>query len=85
MFIIPTPRTTTMNSSYVDTPSKAPGANNSHLSFYDVQRQIDDDSPWIDETLLCVAFHGEKMSPVCVEPKAKVLFQFFDGWSTAES
>jgi len=73
-----------MNSSYFHTQSWAPGNCESHSSFSDVQL-LEDHSPLFDEMIQVCEAAAEPRAHVHPQPKAKVLFQFFDGWPMTES
>lgn len=74
-----------MNSTYLHTQSWAPGTCEGHSSFSDVQRLMEDHSHLFDEMIQGWEAAAEPRTQVHTQPKAKVLFQFFDGWPMTES
>jgi len=74
-----------MNSSYFHAQSWAPVSASVHSSFSDVHQHLDDNSHLFDEMIRSAQFTPEQKAPLQQKPKAKVLFQFFDGWPMQES
>jgi hypothetical protein len=83
MFIIPTPPTATMNSSSCHAECRAPGTA-THLGFTNLHQHLDDTSHLFDEMLQGTQLASSQKTALH-HPKAKVLFQFFDGWPMPES
>ncbi len=73
-----------MKSSYFHSQSWA-AENSTHLSFMDVHPHLDDNSPLLDEMIQCSQAASGPNPPLQQKIKAKVLFQFFDGWPMADS
>jgi hypothetical protein len=73
-----------MNSPYFPTHGWASGTSGTHLGFADVHQHLDDNSHLLDEMIQGENLAAEPKAAVRPQPKAKVLFQFFDGWATAE-
>lgn len=85
MFIIPTRRTSTMNSSHVYPQTKTPGTGSTHLGFYEVHQHLGEALDFSDEVLQGMELVPNHKTAAGTQPSAKVLFQFFDGRSMAES
>ena len=85
MFIIPTQSSATMNSSYFHSQSRTPG-DTTHSGFSDVHQHLDDNSHLLDEMIQNTLPASEQTAAFPhPQPKAKVLFQFFDGWPMSKS
>jgi len=74
-----------MKSSHFHTQSWAPGSAATHSNFSDVHQHLDDHSHLFDEMIQGSQFTSEPKAALHQKPKAKVLFQFFDGWPMSES
>jgi len=85
MFIIPTQRTTTMNSSHVYPQTETPGATTTRLGFYEVHQHLENNTHFLDEMLQESNPAMQAKSSPGMQPNAKVLFQFFDGWHMVQS
>ncbi|MBB5033094.1 hypothetical protein [Prosthecobacter vanneervenii] len=85
MFIIPAQRTSTMNSSHVYPQTKTPGTGSTHLGFYEVHQHLDEDLHLADDMSRDADARPVHKSAAGLQPNAKVLFQFFDGWSMVHS
>jgi hypothetical protein len=75
----------TMNSSRFHSQSWAPGKTAVHSNFSDVHQHLDDNSHFFDEMMPCPQTGSEAKAAPHSQLKAKVLFQFFDGWPMTES
>lgn len=84
MFIIPTQPAETMNSSFFHSQSRAPGST-THVGFFDVHQHLDDNSHLFDEMIQNTPHGAVPDIAPHQQQKAKVLFQFFDGWPMSES
>lgn len=69
-----------MDSSCSHTQSWAPCSPGAHASFADVEQHLDDHPLLFDELILVSQLHTEASAASHPKAKAKVLFQFFDGW-----
>ncbi len=74
-----------MKSSYFHAQSWASGNNTAHSSFKDIQQHLDDTSHLQDEMTQNSQAGSEPKPPLHQKLKAKVLFQFFDGWPMSDS
>jgi hypothetical protein len=72
------------SSSYFQSQGRTPSST-AHSSFFDVHQHLDDNSHLFDEMIQTTQSASEKMASPNQQPKAKVLFQFFDGWAMTES
>jgi len=74
-----------MKSSRCLSRSRAPGKTAVHSSFSDVHQYLDDNLYPLNEMMACPQSGAEPKTGPQLQPKAKVLFQFFDGWPMTES
>ncbi len=74
-----------MNSSHFHTQSWAPVSAAAHSSFSDIHQHLDDHSPLFEDWSLGMQSAMEAKPPFLPQAKAKVLFQFFDGWPMSDS
>jgi len=81
----PNRHSATMKSSYFHAQSRATGTNIAHSSFSDVHQHLDDHSHLFDEMIRSSQLAAVQKVPLHQQPKAKVLFQFFDGCPTSAS
>lgn len=72
-------------SSYFHTQSWASGSSHTHSSFLDVHQHLDDTSHLFDEMIEDSQTATGQNPPLHPNLKAKVLFQFFDGWPMSDS
>jgi hypothetical protein len=73
------------SSSYFHAQNWAAAHNTAHSSFTDVHQHLDDNSHLFDEMIQSSQLAAGQKEPSHPQPKAKVLFQFFDGWPMAAS
>lgn len=74
-----------MNSSHSHSQSWTPGAPTTHAGFADVHQHLDDNSHLFDDIIKGAQQASETTTASAPQPKAKVLFQFFDGWPMSNS
>ena len=74
-----------MKTSRIRSKSQASDMAAVHLSFSDVHQHLDDHSEPFDEMMPCPQTGAEQRCAPQSQLKAKVLFQFFDGWPMSES
>ncbi|MHB1079996.1 MAG: hypothetical protein ACYC67_11360 [Prosthecobacter sp.] len=73
-----------MKSSHFHSQSWA-SENSIHSSFTDVHQHLDDGSHLLDEMIQYSQSASGQNPPLHQKLKAKVLFQFFDGWPMSDS
>ncbi len=74
-----------MKTSRIRSKSQASGKTAVHLSFSDVHQHLDDNLHLFDELMENPQSGSEAKTASHSQFKAKVLFQFFDGWPMSES
>jgi hypothetical protein len=72
-----------MNSSHFQ--SRAPDNTTTRSSFFEVRPHLDDASHLFDEMAQGPQLAAEQKDGLHQQAKAKVLFQFFDGWPLSQS
>ncbi len=74
-----------MKSSHFHSQVWASCSNHSHSGLPDVHQHLDDCSHLFDEMMQNSQMAVGQNSPLHQKLKAKVLFQFFDGWPMSDS